>query len=199
MVVVMTPPKAFITILKKSGELTATPMKMVIKSLQVPAKSACGKIWFMKIVRLRWQPIKNMARCKIGCKIPGELLKRDVVSDIPAAASKLRKPSGREVKKIMSTRLRSGVKPAGTPRFGKKLDSKAVRIKAVNVKSSGEKRVRVDIDLKIYPRRYYIDLFNSVEIKGRFYFDLLAEPVRVLFGFDDSTNRYAFGEDAIKT
>ncbi len=81
--------------------------------------------------------------------MPGELLKRDVVKEMPAAASKQRRPGGREVKKIMSTRLRSGVKAAGTPRFGKKLDSMAVRIKAVKVKNSGEKSAKVFICLDV--------------------------------------------------
>ena len=74
---------------------------------------------------------------------PGALLKSDAVKEMPTAASKQRPPGGREVKKMMSTRLRSGVKTAGTPRFGKKLDSMAVRMKAAKVKKRGEKRARV--------------------------------------------------------
>ena len=77
--------------------------------------------------------------------MPGVLLKREVVMEIPVAASRERPRSGREVRKMMSTRLRSGVKATGTPRFGKKLDSIAVRKKAATVKKSGEKKARVFI------------------------------------------------------
>jgi len=75
--------------------------------------------------------------------MPGELLKRAAVKEIPVVASKERRVRGHEVRKMMSTRLRSGVKAAGTPRFGKKLDSMAVRMKAVKVKKSGENSARV--------------------------------------------------------
>lgn len=80
--------------------------------------------------------------------MPGVLLKREVVMEMPAAASRERPPSGREVRKIMSTRLRSGVKVAGTPRCGKKLDSTAVKMKAAKVKKRGEKKARVFIFFK---------------------------------------------------
>ncbi len=82
--------------------------------------------------------------------MPGELLNREVTRAMPVADSRERTPGGHEVRKIMSTRLRSGVKVAGTPRFGKKLDSMAVRIKAVQVKKSGEKRARVFIFFKSF-------------------------------------------------
>ena len=75
--------------------------------------------------------------------MPGELLKREVTKATPTAASSERPPGGHEVKKIISTRLRSGVKMAGTPRFGNKLDSMAVMMKAAKVKKRGEKRARV--------------------------------------------------------
>jgi hypothetical protein len=77
--------------------------------------------------------------------MPGALLNRDVVIEMPIADSKQRIPGGHEVRKMMRTRLRSGVNMAGTPIFGKKLDSIAVRMKAAKVKKSGEKRARVFI------------------------------------------------------
>jgi hypothetical protein len=86
-----------------------------------------------------------MKRWQRGCRVPGELLKREETKAIPIAASNERPPGGHEVRKIISTRLRSGVKMVGTPRFGKKLDSMAVMMKAAKVKKRGEKRARVFI------------------------------------------------------
>ena len=53
-VVVTAPPNAFKIMLGKSGKgLIAKLKKRVRRSLPIPAKIACGKIWFMKMVWLR--------------------------------------------------------------------------------------------------------------------------------------------------
>ena len=75
----------------------------------------------------------------------GSLLNRDVVIEMPIADNRQRIPGGHEVRKIMRTRLRSGVRAADIPRFEKKLDSMAVRIIAAKVKKRGDKRERVFI------------------------------------------------------
>jgi hypothetical protein len=50
-VVVAAPPNALKMVLEKSWEETIVmPKKKVISSFPMPAKTACGKIWFMKIV-----------------------------------------------------------------------------------------------------------------------------------------------------
>ena len=142
----MAPPNALKMILENGRiEPVAKLKKRVRRNLPIPAKTACGKIWFMKIVWLMRQPIKKMKRWPSGCIMPGALLNRAVVMEMPVAASTQRIPGGHEVRKMMRTRLRSGVNVAGTPRFGKKLDSTAVRMKAAKVKKSGEKKVRVFI------------------------------------------------------
>ena len=89
--------------------------------------------------------MRNMKRYPSGCTMPGELLKRDETKEMPIAASKQRIPGGREVRKTMRTKLRSGINIVGTPRFWKKLDSMAVKTKAAKVKKIGEKRARVFI------------------------------------------------------
>ena len=45
--------------------------------------------------------------------MPGELLKREVTKAIPTAASSERPPGGHEVRKIISTRLRSDTQAKG--------------------------------------------------------------------------------------
>ena len=87
-----------------------------------------------------WQPIKKISTVIAGCRMSGELLNSELTTAIPKAARNVRHVRKQDAKKVISARLRSGVQIEGTPRFGNRVVSIAVRIRAARVKYSGKKR-----------------------------------------------------------